>query len=139
MHLLPENHHLDIYGDGPLMATIQKQIQEFSLQKKIQVHGFIPQEQLNLSQYDIALASRYLAILEALAYQLPVIAQYNSTIKEDYLRLAPFAPWIHIVKSPAEIAAAVQSPKLIEEPATQWITEQSWGKLTNQYLQLWQK
>ncbi len=132
---------LDIYGTGPKITEYKK----FCAKHDLPVHffGAVENASQHLSKYDIAFVSRYLAILEALAANIPIIAQYNNEIKFDYLALAPFAKDIAIVQKPSEIAAQVEL--LIQVPdnkpsrSTQkWVQAQTWKNMATIYQQLWQ-
>lgn len=89
-------------------------------------------------------ASSYLTILQALVMKKPVIAFYDNPLKEDYLKLSPFARWIAIENSSEKIAKKVlhilnereSIAKTIKE-AYFWVNEQTWNAVANLYLKLW--
>ena len=114
--------------------------------KQIKTLGFQKNPERYFPQYHFAFVSRYLSILEAFAAKRLVVATYDNPVKEDYLRMAPYAKWIIIEKNPEKLANRVseilenpkQEQKLINE-AYAWVTKQTWEKMVNNYLTLWQK
>lgn len=132
---------LDVYGGGEEQAEFQ----EFCSQHALPVcfKSAVPAAAQFIPQYQAAFVSRYLAILEALAVGVPIIAHYNTDIKHDYLQLAPFADWITIVQTPAEIQAAVES--ILKNPskyrqsaaARDWIRAQTWQQMADNYQKMW--
>lgn len=133
---------LDVYGDGPQRAEAERFVQRHHLH--VTFHGDTPNAAQYLPSYSFACVSRYLAILESLSAQTPIIAQYDSEIKHDYLRLSPFAEWVTIAQTPAEIAAHISH--ILAQPASYqaqvqqgkaWADTQSWQNMTNLYENLW--
>jgi len=90
-----------------------------------------------LPKYDVAFVSRYLAILEALAAGIPVVAHYNNAIKYDYLNMAPFAKFIKIFQDPKD-ADLKFDPKIVKQGQF-WARKQTWDKLAATYEKLWQE
>ena len=132
---------LDVYGGGEEHAQFQKFCSQHDL--PVRFKGAVPGAAQFIPKYQAAFVSRYLAILEALAVGVSVIAHYNTDIKHDYLQLAPFADWITIVHTPEEIQAAVESilknpSKYRQSPAAQdWIRAQTWQQMADNYQELW--
>ncbi len=98
-------------------------------------------------QTKFAFVSRYLSILEAMAAQKLVFAVYESgdQVKEDYLKLAPFAQWLVIVDGPRALVEQVHyyqtHPAEADKKtraAYRWVQDQTWSKLAETYQQLWQ-
>ncbi|HSA84443.1 MAG TPA: glycosyltransferase family 4 protein [Patescibacteria group bacterium] len=114
------------------------------LANKIQVKGFQKNPEQYFENYRFAFVSRYLSILEAFAAKRLVFAVYDNPVKEDYLRMTPFAKYMIIAKTPAELARKVQffithpdlEKKLVEQAYT-WVKKQSWSGMVNIYLRLW--
>lgn len=104
---------------------------------KLDIYTNVPNAARFIPKYDYALVSRYLAILEALAVGVPVLAHYNNAIKYDYLAMAPFAKLIHIFQDPKEVDLNFD-PKLIKQGQV-WAKQQTWSKLAGLYEKLWQK
>lgn len=108
--------------------------------------GFINNPEKEFIKYNFAFSSRYLSILEALANKKLVIAYYDNPVKEDYLKMAPFARHISIVNSPESIQERIEyflsHPGEEEKIVTQgylWVSRFSWDFLVNQYFGLWKK
>jgi len=134
--------HLDIYGDGSQKGEIQKVILDENLD--ITLHGWVSSPEKEIATSEIIFTSRYLGILEALADGKYVVASYNNEIKKDYLQNTPFAKYISIASSPGEITKSVlkylkekdaMSKKIRD--GKKWASSQTWEKLTNQYISLW--
>lgn len=105
------------------------------------VRGFVNDINFYILKSDIIFASSYLSIVEALSLGKPVISVYGNPIKKDYLEMSPFAKWITITKSPKILASNVESswrkPDIRNiELAKSWAENQSWNKVTNLYLNL---
>lgn len=111
---------------------------------KVNVVGFQNNTEKYLENAHFAFVSRYLAILEAFAARRLVFAVYDNPVKEDYLRLAPFAKYIIISETPEELSKKIyyylehpdEEKKLIEN-AFQWAQGQSWIKMVDLYMGLW--
>lgn len=133
---------LIVCGDGPL----RNEVEEFVLENKLDVQslGFTISPEKYLARTRFAFVSRYLAILEAMAAKKLVFATYDNPLKEDYLRMAPFAKWI-VIQPTAEalysrLTYYTQHPeeeKEMVEAAYNWVKEQTWDKMTDIYLKLW--
>lgn len=95
----------------------------------------VPNADKYLPKYDYAFVSRYLAILEALASGVPVIAHYNNQIKFDYLNMAPFAKYICIFNKPNKANLTNTDAKA----GQLWARTQTWKKLADIYEKLWLK
>jgi glycosyltransferase involved in cell wall biosynthesis len=128
---------LDIFGDGPLMQKAQTYAKEHQL--PVTFHGFVEGAADKLPEYQVAFISRHLAILEALAQRIPVVAHYNNQIKQDYLEISPFKNWISIVHTSQQVADAVANPTEISDEAYDWVSKQTWQKMVQNYLDLWAK
>jgi len=75
-------------------------------------------------------------------YKKPVFAEYNNLIKKDYLQMAPFAKYISITGDAALISNAVSSyiekKNLEVARAYLWAKNETWEKMVNLYLRLWE-
>lgn len=116
------------------------------LEKNFSVLGFQKDPEKYFQQYRFAFVSRYLSILEALAARKLVFAVYDNSVKEDYLRMAPFAKFIIIEKDPKKLAEQIEyvikhpkeEQKMIERGYA-WVKKQSWEHLISVYIKLWKK
>ena len=124
-----------IVGDGKDREKIEK---------KYNVLGFQKDPEKYFPMYHFAFVSRYLSILEAFAAKKLVFAVYDNPVKEDYLRLAPFAKWIIIEKDPEKLAEKIvyflknpEKEKVMIENAYSWVKGQTWENLGELYLKLW--
>lgn len=128
---------LDIYGDGPLKKAIEQMGT---------MHGFIENISDAIAKTDIIFASSYLSILESLTQRKLVFSTYSNPLKEDYLRMAPFAKFIIIENDPEKMAEKIvfysshqmDANNLIEQGYI-WAKNQTWEKVTEMYLSLWKK
>ena len=126
---------LTVIGDGKYKNKIGN---------NIKVLGFQKNPEKYFQKYHFAFVSRYLSIIEAMAAKRLVFALYDNQVKEDYLKMAPFAKWIIIEKDPQKLAQKAvyylhhpQEEKKLIESAYQWTKKQSWEALTDIYLSLW--
>jgi glycosyltransferase involved in cell wall biosynthesis len=130
---------LDVFGDGVQMDEAKKYVKEYEL--KVNFKGFVANAVDYIKDYKYVFVSRYLGILEAMALQKPVFAQYNNEIKKDYLQMAPFAKYISIAGDSGVISRAVSSyigkKNLEVGRAYLWVKNETWEKMVNLYLRLW--
>ncbi len=124
----------DSPDNGLLEYRQLAKIQNIKLDEYINV----PNADKYLKNYDFAFVSRYLAILEALAAGILVIAHYNNEIKFDYLNLAPFAKYITIFNDPHKTNLTNLTKTNISTGQV-WAKSQTWNKLASVYEKLWQK
>ena len=126
-----------VMGEGKYKTKIAKKAKHLDFQKNPERY---------LERYHFAFVSRYLSILEAFAANRLVFAVYDNPIKEDYLRLSPFAKWLIIAKDPSELAEQVtyflehpeEEQKRIDK-AFSWVKKQTWEAMVQNYLMLWKK
>jgi spore maturation protein CgeB len=69
---------------------------------------------------------------------------FQNKLKEDYLKMSPFAKWIIIENSPEKIIEKIhyfmkhqKEKKEILDIAYSWVKMQTWEKVISIYLQLW--
>ena len=126
-----------IVGDGPSKDLIDKQAK---------VIGFQKDPEKYFKDHRFAFVSRYLSILEAMAAKRVVFAVYDNQVKEDYLKMAPFAKFIIIENNSQSLANQVE--KIINNPdieqkmvkkAYEWVEEQTWEEMVKTYTKLWNK
>ena len=123
-----------IVGDGELKNKLSK----------YNPVGFSKTPSKHLSGANFAFVSRYLSILEALVHKKLVFALYDNPVKEDYLKMAPFAKFIIIENSPEKLAEEVifylinakKADELVNK-GYDWAKKQTWEKVVNTYLKLW--
>jgi glycosyltransferase involved in cell wall biosynthesis len=136
---------LHICGDGPLKPRIKENARHDNL--KIFMHGFQKNSQEYLARYSYAFVSGYLSILEAMYQRTPVFTIYNNPLKKDYLCSIPNANDLMVITaSPKELAEklriAIKNPQQIDpilERAYSFACKQTWEKVANVYLELYQK
>lgn len=104
---------------------------------KLDVFTNVPNASKFIPKYNFAFVSGYLAILEALAVGVPVLAHYNNAIKYDYLTMAPFVKFIHVFQDPKH--ANLNFDLRVIKQGQVWAKRQTWDKLANTYEKLWQK
>ncbi|MCL5432979.1 MAG: glycosyltransferase family 4 protein [Patescibacteria group bacterium] len=131
-----------VFGDGSLKCKAK----EFCKKNKLDVKfkGFIDNAEKYIYSYDYVFTSRYLGIIESLAARKNVFAVYNNKIKNDYLKMTPFAKWIVIEKSPQKlfreienlITYEIKSIKKVKN-AYDWAKNATWKKVADIYLELW--
>lgn len=139
-----ETHSLIVCGDGPQRQEAKNFVNKNKL--KVTFLGFVNDPQKYVFQSKMVFVSRYLGILESLLAKKIIFAVYDSEIKKDYLKLAPFAPWIVIEKDAVALVNKIsyfanrpgKGTNNIQKGFA-WAKQQTWDKLTNQYLELWGK
>lgn len=129
--------HLDVYGEGSQLKRAKEYVQKHNL--SVTFFGFVPEADTKLGKYSVAFVSRYLAIIEALLAQVPVVAQYNNAIKKDYLGLSPFSKWIQVVSTPEEIASELQKKLTASQAGYAWAKKQTWEHMAETYVHLWKE
>lgn len=129
---------LTVVGDGKFKSKIKE--------KDIKVLGFKHNPIPYIRSNRFAFVSRYLSILEAMLEKRLVFAVYDNPVKEDYLKMAPFSKLIIISNSPKIIAEKIiyylnnpDKEKKLTEKAYDWVTNQTWDKMVQNYLNLWEK
>lgn len=135
LHQQNAKYTLAVYGDGPQKTASTAFVKQARL--PVTFHGFVPNADQHLKTGGVACLSRYLAILEAIAVNTPVVAHFNNRIKHDYLALAPFAKWIAIADTPTDLAQAIIKPRTYPVAARTWIRQQTWRTMAKNYLSLW--
>ncbi len=125
----------DIYGEGPQ----KKEVLGIGT-----VYGFVPDTTDVIREADIVFVSSYLSILETMAQKKMVFATFSNPLKEDYLKMSPFAKFIIIEKDPLKMAEKIEfylkNPKETQhliDRGYEWVNEQTWEKVTAIYLRLW--
>lgn len=124
---------LVIHGEGSLRPEIE------SYGK---VEGFVKDLRSSIKKADIVFSSSYLTMLQVMQLGKPIFAAYNNPLKHDYLRTSPFAEYITVSGSAHELARQLGrfQPNIKKlEKGQKWANEQTWGKVTDAYLQLWEK
>jgi glycosyltransferase involved in cell wall biosynthesis len=130
------NFKFKIIGEGSYRRMVKNEI----------VEGFIKNPEKKLKSFRFAFLSRYLSILEALAARRLVFALYDNDIKEDYLRMSPFASCIVIAGSPEELCEKLvyylsnpKKEKQLIDKGYKFAKENTWKKVCETYLALWRK
>lgn len=129
--------HFAVVGNGKYRDKLSDEIEFLGWQKKSEQY---------LKQYHFAFVSRYLSILEAFAAKKLVFAVYDNPVKEDYLRITPFADWIIIEKDPKKLAEKVmyylkypnEEQKIVGKEYS-WVKTQTWTDIVLIYIKLWKK
>lgn len=152
---LDDQTGIQTYVDA--FKKIKKQFPQFSflvigngedkkiLSKDIQHLGFQKEPEKYMQSHHFVFVSRYLSILEALLAKRLIIAVYDNPVKEDYLKLAPFAKYIVIEKDPEKVSHQVsyylkhpKEEKQMIEQGYQWAKKQTWEKMVTMYESLWE-
>jgi glycosyltransferase involved in cell wall biosynthesis len=132
---------VDVLGEGSLGNAAREFARVNDL--PISFRGFIQNVEKILPEYSFAFVSRYLGILEALAFRLPIIAHYNNAIKKDYLEMTPFSKFIKIAGSKEEIAKGLEEilgrSNKENTDGYEWVKNNTWEEMVSLYLELWNK
>ncbi len=139
---LKGNLALEVLGNGALMGKAT----EYARDNDLPVHfrGFTTDTAKYLERASFVFVSRYLGMLETMVSKKYVLAVYNNKIKEDYLRMTPFAKYISICADSNEVynelkkwlSAGKQKDTKVSN-AYNWVKTETWEKMTDLYLKLW--
>lgn len=131
----PQHNQLEFWGDGLLFQKCQK------IGK---VRGWVKNPLEKLSQLQIQprgiIAGGYLAVLEALSLGLRVMVIADNPLKLAYYQLAPFAKYLIIATSAAEISSGLMVPnhQTLQEQARDIKANYSWENLAMAYIKLYE-
>lgn len=128
---------LEVYGDGPLESKARSFVNKYDLPVKF--HGWKKNASNKISEFSFAFASQYLSILESLVARTPVIAVAPTKFKRDYLRTTPYVREINIVQTPKAIVKALLKTTNVSPKVQDWAKKQTWKKMAETYIELWQK
>ncbi|MBI2028533.1 MAG: glycosyltransferase family 4 protein [Candidatus Levybacteria bacterium] len=130
-----KNFKLLVVGDGKFKKHIVKNVRGV---------GFQLNPEKYIREYRFAFVSRYLSILEAFVSKRLVFAVYDNPLKEDYLKMSPFAKYIIVARNSKKLSDAVfyflnnpNEEKKMLNKAYNWVNKQTWEKVTDTYLNLW--
>lgn len=139
-----KNFSLVVCGDGPQLDEAKKYSKAHELE--VEFVGFVGDVEKYIKSSNNLFVSRYLGILEGLLAKKFIYAVFDSPIKEDYLKLAPFAKMIFITKDPLELAEKIlyfegigQEKEKFVKTGYEWADKQTWEKTAGVYLDLWEK
>jgi len=112
----------------------------------VEFKGFVPEVYDFIPSTDLVFTSRYLGTLESFVFKKPVFVVYNNLIKKDCFILSPFIDFIILENTEDQLANRfleyVNNSNLMNkknDKAFDWVKNQTWEKMTNQYLSLWSK
>jgi glycosyltransferase involved in cell wall biosynthesis len=130
------NFNFVVIGEGNLKKEISR---------KIKIMSPLGNASDYFKDYNFAFVSRYLSIFEAMAAKKLVFAVYDNPLKEDYLRMAPFAKHIVIFNSSSELVSKisfyienVKDKERMVEKAYSWVKKHTWKEMVDTYLRLWE-
>lgn len=131
---------LDVFGNGSLEKKAKEYVKRNNL--NVTFKGFVFNATDYISDYKYIFTSRYLGILEAMAFKKAIFSEYNNKIKKDYLEMTPFASFISISKDykkiSKEINNYIQGESNIDvKKAYEWVKNQTWEEMVIIYLKLW--
>lgn len=147
LKILKENNiniKMDICGDGTLKEDIEIYIKENKLNATI--HGFTNNTDRFLATNYFTFLSGYLTILEAMISKKLVFSVYSDSLRRDYLLSIPnSADMMIITNSPTKLAKKIafyyknpaECTNMVEN-AYNFAKNQSWAKLADYYLKLWE-
>ena len=122
-------------GDG----LLRKEVERYG-----KVHGLVENLRPYIEKANIVFASSYLSILEAMKAKKLIFSTFDNPLKEDYLKLSPFAKWIIIENSARSLASRIEhfmnrssEYEKAVNAGYKWASQQSWQKVTDLYIKLW--
>ncbi len=136
---------VDICGDGPLRAEVEARAARIG--PEVRVHGLVPSVEPFLLRARFLFASRYLAILEAMAHGRLVFALYGNEIRRDYLLSIPEAEQKMVVAGyPEALTDALE--EILRDPrrerelvraAEVLAAQNTWRAFAEVYIELYRK
>ena len=115
-----------------------------SVEQYGKVHGFVKDMDKYIERSDFVFTSSYLSILEAISRGKIVFSVFQNKLKEDYLKMSPFAKWIVIKSSAKDLADKIlyfikhhEEKEKIANTAFEWVKTQTWDNVVGEYLKLW--
>lgn len=128
-----------ICGDGTLkdvlISSLDCEVVEF--------HGFVEDPLAYVGRSRLCFTSGYLGILEALSLNVQVFSVYDNPLKEDYLKLSPFAEYINIAGGSAELLSQLElrlsKDSLSSLVAPDFLLRHSWESVSNIYFELYRE
>lgn len=124
---------LTVCGDGSFRSAFEQYKGDF---------GFVTNVSAYIKKADIVFSSSYLSMLQALACGKPIFAAYTNPLKHDYLRMSPFEKYIYVSGHSSDLAKKIarqQFDKKKIESGRRWANTQTWEKVAEMYLELWNK
>jgi glycosyltransferase involved in cell wall biosynthesis len=135
IHKRHPSRHMVVLGDGSLRAWGE----QFAADNKLPVEfkGWVKEHLAYRQAAKVLFGSGYQSILEGARLGKPVVAQYNTPIKKDYLEMHPLAKEMVIVSSPEDVSLGYERALKLSQAeldrAAAWAREQTWGKLATIY------
>ena len=130
---LKKKYQITFVGDG----SYRKQAEKIG-----KVTGMVKNIKPYLKKHALIFTSSYLTILEAMSIGRPVFALYQNQLKKDYLKLFPGAKYLNISNSAiglvSQVETNLQGQTLKVEKGQEFAKKQTWDKVVNLYLKLWQ-
>lgn len=127
---------IEFYGNGPLIDVVKKKGKTF---------GFIKEIDNKIKKSKLVFTSSFLSILESLINKKLTISVYENILKMDYLYLTPFKDFIIIDKDPKNLSDKIlyylshpEEEKKLVEKGYEWAKTQTWEKVADLYLKLWE-
>jgi len=122
-------------GDGSLRGEVER----YGM-----VYGFVKDMDKYIERSEFVFTSSYLSVLEAISRGKIVFSVFQNKLKEDYLKMSPFAKWIVIKSSAKDLADKIfyfikhqEEKEKIANTAFEWVKTQTWEKIVSVYLNLW--
>lgn len=126
-----------ICGDGSLKEQVLFQLKD----EDVTFKGFIEDPLTFVAKSKYCFTSGYLAIMESLALKTKVFSVYDNPIKENYLKLSPFADHIYIAKTTEELVTQLEveleQKSYIEPQIPKFIYKSTWEELQIKFNQLY--
>lgn len=127
------NYEFTACGGGSLV---------YEMKQYGRVFGFVRNLKSYMKKSDIVFCSSYLTMLEVLQIGKPIFAAYTNPLKHDYLWDSPFKDYIKLSHDSATLTKQIvqYKPNMRKlESGAKWANSQTWEKVAETYLELWQK
>lgn len=131
---------LTVYGDGSQVGVLQNEARRKNVD--VDWRGWHPDASKAFRDFEVAFASGYLSILEALSYGVQVISTYDNELKRDYLLQWPDVNWIHVGRTAEELSLCIgqalcNSKPDIEDRMSDFKSKYTWDALADMHEHLY--
>lgn len=137
LYILNIKFHIVFLGDG----SLKKQAEKYG-----KVLGFMEDPQKYITSTKFVFTSGYLSILEAMLNKKLVFSVFDNPLKEDYLIMSRMVKFMEVGEEPEKLVEKIkyylshsEEEKRLIEDAYEFAKEQTWEKVADTYIKLWQK
>ncbi|SHI74561.1 glycosyltransferase family 4 protein [Clostridium intestinale] len=149
MILLKNNYNVEFTFEVCGSGSLENEVKNKCLEHKInfKMNGFVKDVKPYLKNSNYIFTSGYLGIIEALAAYKVVISNYDNDLKKDYLCMIPdYDKKILVAKNKYDLSEKLyklmsnkENEKSLKDAGYEWAVTQTWKKVAEEYMDLWEK